>query len=117
MVDPSTGTEPGGKCGRWSVGHDAPKQTALWQLPARRAEGGVSGRSLTAATEHTMAFKWTKASRAKLSTSQNGSSVGSALSVPPANIAGISSERGRRTTAAPALGAFFPPFDPRRGQS
>jgi hypothetical protein len=31
---------------------------------------GGSGRSLTTATEHTMAFKWTKASRAKLSRSQ-----------------------------------------------
>jgi len=43
---------------------------ASWQVPVRRAEGGGSGRSLTAATEHTMAFKWTKASRAKLSRSQ-----------------------------------------------
>src|SRR5215813_8021602 len=34
------------------------------------ASRGGSGRSLTAATEHTMAFKWTKASRAKLSRSQ-----------------------------------------------
>src|SRR5262249_7429948 len=39
--------------------------------------------------------------------SENGSSVGSAVSVPPANIAGISSERGRRTTVSPALGGFL----------
>src|SRR5262245_24167509 len=38
--------------------------------PTRQFDSGGSGRSLTAATEHTMAFKWTKASRAKLSRSQ-----------------------------------------------
>ena|SRR5262249_47194766 len=38
--------------------------------------------------------------------SENGSSVGSAVSVPPANIAGISSERGRRTSQ-PRVGGFL----------
>ena len=94
------------------------------QVPARRNRQ----RRVGALTYHSNraydAFKWTKASRAKLSRSQkarwkerNSSSVGSAVSVSPANITGISSERGRRTTVSPALGAFFPPFDRRRGQS
>ena len=65
-------TEPSDKCGVGQLVICACLPTNPVQMTSpgpSRARGG-SGRSLTGATERPMAFKWTKASRAKLSRSQ-----------------------------------------------
>src|SRR6516164_10451682 len=57
----------------WSFGQLAttPASQSAWVAsPGPPFDSGGSGRSLTAAIERPMAFKWTKASRAKLSRSQ-----------------------------------------------
>jgi len=56
---------------RWSVSHLClPTNPVQMTSPGPSRARGGSGRSLTGATERPMAFKWTKASRAKLSRSQ-----------------------------------------------
>src|SRR5262249_53631504 len=52
--------------------------------------------------------------RRREGTSEKSSSTRRAVSVPPANIAGISSERGGRATVSPALGARARPRQNRR---
>ena len=70
----STLTDPqGNRAIIWSFGQLAttPASQSAWVAsPGPPFDSGGSGRSLTAAIERPMAFKWTKVSRAKLSRSQ-----------------------------------------------
>src|SRR5262245_21000302 len=63
---------PGGEQLRWSVGHDAHQARVRCgkSRPVALPRPAGRGAHFTGAREHPMAFKWTKASRAKLSRSQ-----------------------------------------------